>query len=82
MNAAAKLEDASEFRVDWTVFVKTDRSRYSQPKAYKSEVFGTHAEALEVINSLPEGTNYCLMFRTPELKIFKPSSGNKITAGA
>lgn len=82
MTTAEKLQDATEFRVDWTVFIKTARNRYPQPKGYKSQIFGTQTEALEVIDSLPAGTNYCLMFRTPALKIFQPSSGNKIKAGA
>jgi hypothetical protein len=82
MNAAAKLEDATEFRVEVTIFTKTKDPRKTLEKNYKSEIFGTSKEADEFINSLPVNANYCLQFRTPALKNFKHSGGMKIKVAA
>lgn len=82
MTAAAKLEDATEFRVDVTIFTKSSDLRKTSEKNYKSEIFASLEEAENFIESLPAKANYSLQFRTPQLKIFKMAYETRIKAGA
>jgi hypothetical protein len=82
MNAAAKLEDATEFRVEVSIFIKTNDSRKWSEKNYKSEIFATIKEAEDFIESVPVSANYCLQFRTPHLKNFKLAYGMRLKRAA
>jgi hypothetical protein len=82
MNAPAKLEDATEFRVEVTIFTKTKDPRKTLEKNYKSEIFATIKEADGFIDSLPVNANYSLQFRTPQLKIFKMAYGMRLKRAA
>jgi FAD synthase len=78
MNAAAKLENATEFRVQVTIFTKTNDPRKTLEKNYKSEIFANVKEAEDFIEALPLHANYTLQFRTPQLKVFKSAYGSKL----